>query len=88
MFGLGLLKSMFGGILPFSKLRVVLIIPARPEAPSRCPMFVLTEPTYKGEFRFGAKTEPMARDSAANVSYVDAGSKYGIQTHPEGHQPI
>lgn len=45
MAGLGVLKYIFGKILADSTLIVALIMPARPDAPSRCPKFDLTEPT-------------------------------------------
>lgn len=44
IFGFNFSKFAFGGIMPFSRTRMVLIRAATPLAPSRWPMLDLTEP--------------------------------------------
>ena len=44
LFGLGVLKLMFGGMMPFSRARTALIRLVRPLAPSEWPTFGLTFP--------------------------------------------
>lgn len=41
-------KLIFGGMRPRSKVKIPLIKPAMPAAPSRWPIFVFTEPTSIG----------------------------------------
>ena len=49
MRGLGDLKLTLGGMMPLSSAKTVLITEARPAAPSRCPIFVFTEPIIRGD---------------------------------------
>ncbi len=44
MFGLMRSSLAIGGMMPFSRTRIVLIIPARPLHASRCPMFAFVAP--------------------------------------------
>ena len=68
--GLGELKCILGGIFWFSNDNVALMIPARPEAPSRWPMFVFTLPTFSGCSLLAENTAPMARVSRGSPAAV------------------
>ncbi len=70
--GFGLLKFRLGGSSPCPMLSTVLISPTIPPAPSRCPMFVLTEPTRSGAP--AARPAPATAPSAA----ASTGSPVGV----------
>jgi hypothetical protein len=65
IFGFKRSKFVFGGIIPFSRTRIVLMRPAIPLAPSRCPMFDFTAPLY-----FCSQTES-ARIKISDVLHIE-----------------
>jgi len=64
---------------PVSRERTVLMSPAMPAAPSRCPMFVLTEPTRRG---FGPRALPAEGGSQGpQLDGVAEGSAGSVRLH-------
>ena len=68
--GFGVAKFRLAGSVAWRAARSALSSPAMPAAPSRCPMFVLTEPTGSGSSRPAAKTAPSAAASIGSPTFV------------------
>ena len=72
LFGFGVRKPTFGGIIPDSTAKTVLIMALIPLDASECPMFVLTPPTYSGSSacRERPNTLPIAEASIGSPTLV------------------
>ena len=70
MLGLGVSKCSEAGKRRFSSAMMVLIRPAMPDAVSRCPRLVLTDPIGSGTPRFCARLLPSAASSMGSPAKV------------------
>jgi hypothetical protein len=67
-FGWAFSKRAFGGIIPLSRIRTALRIPASPLAPSKCPIFALTDPL--GEFDVSNDNQNVLQHTLKSYSHV------------------
>src|SRR5208283_1705196 len=70
MRGLGFLKWRLGGMVLCLRIRATLMMLATPEADSRCPRLVLTDPMRQGFF--------LSPQSAALIAAASMGSPIGV----------
>lgn len=72
---------------PRSTARAALMIPATPAAPSRCPMLVFTDPTYKLDFRLQPMVLMIALASRGSPAWVPVPSRAQVSRMDGGYEP-